>query len=286
MGLEKDFGSRWAIEHHADSLMKLAPLPAVESWRPTPTDTMIPRRIPDGLIDVKFRGHDEPTPLVFEIETQPSADADRQILEAILLVRLARRTFPDALLVLLKPAGQASVTGETRIVTPGGTVAGALRWHVIRLWEFQAEDLFALNDVDLAPWIPLTQTAQAAEPFLTRCRALIDAQAPPDVAEEMRVVTAVLGGVRYNKRLLETIFLGGRKLIDSPILNEAVKGLTDRATAAAFRKTVVRFLTKRFGGLPADIATQLDQVTDEHRLEELIDMAATCPDLAAFQSRL
>ncbi len=286
MGLEKDFGSRWAIEHHADALMKLAPLPAVESWRPTPTDTMIPRRIPDGLIDVKFRGHHETTPLVFEIETQPSADADRQILEAILLVRLARRTFPDALLVLLKPAGQASVTGETRIATPGGTVAGILRWHVIRLWEFQAEDLFALNDVGLAPWIPLTQTTQADELFLARCRDLIDTQAPPEELEEMRVVTAVLGGVRYNKRLLETIFLGGRKLIDSPILNEAVKELTDRARISALRDNIFQILEEQFGPLPPDIVEQVTLVADEKQLRNLTRRACAAPDLETFVANL
>lgn len=282
MRLEKDFASRWSIEHHADSLLKLVPLPAIESWRPGPTDKVIPRRIPDGLIHVKFRDHATEAPLVIEIETQPSADADRQILEDILLVRLTDRVFPDAVLVLLKPAGHAAVTGEERIVTPGGTVAGVLKWHVIRLWEWQADDLFAMNDIGMAPWIPLTRTAQDAEPFLTRCHEFIEARTPPADLESMRVTLAVLAGVRYDKLLVERIFLGGRKVIDSPVLTDAIKELNDRTRLATLHDSLIRLATRRFGVLSPQILERLRSITDADKLNDLMYQASLAADFESF----
>ncbi len=192
------------------------------------------------------------------------------------------RVFPDAVLLLLQPRGNAQATGEVRVGSPGGTLTGQLKWHVVRLWELDAEALFALNDVNLVPWITLTRTAQEPEPFLRRCRAMIDAHAPPRDKENMLVAANFLAAIRYDERYLSTIFAGARAVIESPLMGRIKKIIANEATVA----NIIRFVTKRFGEMPADLAAQLEQVTDEHRLEELIDLAATSPNLADFRAKL
>ncbi len=49
---------------------------------------------------------------------------------------------------------------------------------------------------------------------------------------------------------------------------------------------ILRFLAARFGAIPPEIEAALKAITDPARLDDLIDWAARCPDLAAFRARL
>jgi hypothetical protein len=67
-------------------------------------------------------------------------------------------------------------------------------------------------------------------------------------------------------------------MIESPLIKEL---------AAEFKlEALQKFLEARFGPLPAEVSTALKGIDDLTRLDQLIDWAGRCPDLATFQARL
>jgi len=62
--------------------------------------------------------------------------------------------------------------------------------------------------------------------------------------------------------------------------------LIQELLAERMHKDLLRFLQARFGPMPADITTRLQAIEDEASLEELVDLAASCPDLEAFRAQL
>ena len=56
---EYDKSSKWLIQHHGDSILRLAHVRDIESWRALQAELVQPRRLPDGLIEAQIRGHAE-----------------------------------------------------------------------------------------------------------------------------------------------------------------------------------------------------------------------------------
>jgi hypothetical protein len=71
-------------------------------------------------------------------------------------------------------------------------------------------------------------------------------------------------------------------VMESPLIQEmmAKKG------AQTMHNAIVRFLARRFGSVPEEMAAAVQTIYDESKLEELVDEAASCPDLEAFRVRL
>jgi hypothetical protein len=67
-------------------------------------------------------------------------------------------------------------------------------------------------------------------------------------------------------------------IIESPLIQEL--------RARWRQQDILRFLTGRFGNVPPEIVTALQAITEEARLNDLVDWAARCPDLEAFRARL
>lgn len=67
-------------------------------------------------------------------------------------------------------------------------------------------------------------------------------------------------------------------MIESPLIEELV---AERVRANAQRNTLT-VLEARFGGIPRDLAEQVQSVADEERLADLVRKAASCPDLETF----
>jgi hypothetical protein len=67
-------------------------------------------------------------------------------------------------------------------------------------------------------------------------------------------------------------------MIESPVLQELL--------AWRMHKDIQRVLQRRFGALPAEVASKLQSIQEENRLDALLDWAVDCPDLNAFQQRL
>ena len=111
-----------------------------------------------------------------------------------------------------------------------------------------------------------------------QCRERIDQRARPEERDNLLAVSQIMTPLRYNDAGLLTILGGNRVMIESPLVKELVAG--------ARQKDLRRFLTSRFGVVPQEILNAIRAITDEARLDELIDWAAQCPDLAAFRARL
>lgn len=298
--------SKWILDQRADSILRLTNLPAIVSWRAVTPEKIALARIPDSLLEVLFVGDEESSPVIFEVENTPNRDADRQLLEDILLVRLHQGVFPDAVLILLSPRGRADVDGEKLIESRGKTVMGAVRWHVIRMWELEAEDLFALNDPGLIPWIPLTRTRQPPEEFLRRCRAQIDRMIPPKDQEPFLVATSLFASIRYNdSEVLQRIFSGEQPMIEFPLLNyfeqqikakltpeiearvkatlapEIAAELKPSLRCETIRDTITGFLAPISPEILAELSSRLAEITDEAKLQSLAKTAAQS-DAATF----
>ena len=54
------------VPHHGDSILRLAEVRDIESWRALQAELVQPRRLPDGLIEAQIRGHAEDERLLIE----------------------------------------------------------------------------------------------------------------------------------------------------------------------------------------------------------------------------
>ncbi len=67
-------------------------------------------------------------------------------------------------------------------------------------------------------------------------------------------------------------------MIESPLIEELM--------AQASHKRILRVLQTRMGTVPPEISLAMRTVLDDSKLDELTDLAVSCPDLATFQARL
>ena len=259
MRFKKDRSGRWLMDYHASSLMKFIKLPPFTSCRSVSADQVAPRRIPDGLFQVHYKGRPNPTPVLIEIENFWNQDAARQMLEAIFIVRLTYDVIPDAILIVLSPRGNEQSTSAASLESAGGTVAGLIRWQTIRMWEIDAEELFAFNDAGLAPWITLAKTSQPPKDFLERCKALLDAEPPSPRLEELRIVTGFFAAIRYSKINVSAYFSGDSEMIYSPLLDEILKKLEARAEANAYAKVYQKACEKAYVEAEKIVSARLEQ---------------------------
>src|SRR4051812_7416577 len=241
---EYDKSSKWLVQHHGDSILRLAGLDDIAEWRPLQAAEVVqPRRLPDGLIEALRRGQSEPGLFVLELATYPEPRIAEQALRDMALVYLDRGVVPEVLVVVLHPKGNQEAAGSVDLPSPLGWAQLQGIWRVIELWKVPAEVLLQAGDVGLIPWVPLTHFEVPPEVIFRQCRARIDAEAPPGEHENLLAVAQVLAGLRYNDpRLFEV--LGGRDaMIESPVLQE----LKAEWTREADRHSIVRILVARFG---------------------------------------
>ena len=71
-------------------------------------------------------------------------------------------------------------------------------------------------------------------------------------------------------------------MLELPLLDRMIA----RRVAAGRQQDIGRVLTSRFGGVTPEVTAALQTVSDSARLDELIDLAARCPDLDAFRACL
>jgi hypothetical protein len=279
---EYDKSSKWLIQHHGDSILRLAGVRDIVSWQPLPAELVQSRRLPDGLIEVRLHGQTEPDLYVLEIATYPEARVVDQVVDDTALVYLDRRVLPEVVVLFLHPKGNVKAAGAANFRSRQGWTRWQLTWRIAKLWEVPAKDLLAAGDVGLIPWVPLAQFDGPPEPILRQCRARIDRDAPPNEHENLLAVTQLLTGLRYNDPRLFQI-LGGRKaMIESPVLQE----LKAEWTRETLIKAVIDVLVARFGAKAEALETELQAIGDEARLKALIKHAARCRSLSSFRKKL
>lgn len=290
MRQDKDRTGKWLLAHHGDAILRLGGVTGFDSWKPLQAETVAPRRTPDGLIEVRFPGEATPVLVLVEIETYPDADNDRQVLDDLMVLALDRGAVPEVVSLVLKPKGHLVTTGQSERVGPRGRTRVSGSWPVVRLWELSADDLLAMNDPGVIPWVPLTKTDAPPENLLATCRERIQAVTDPTDRAGLLVVTQILAGLAFPGRKFLELFGGPEAMIESPVLDEVKEILRKRyeaeGAAKALRGAVVAALEARFGTAPAASIAVLDTYTDATQLKALVQAAATCPDLDTFVAGL
>jgi hypothetical protein len=290
MRQDKDRSGKWLLTHHGDSVLKLAGLTGFTAWKALQPETVAPRRLPDGLLEVRFPGETEPTLVLVEIETYPDADADRQVLDDVMLIAVDRKVVPEVVSIVLKPKGNLDVIGRVEKASSRGRTRVGGSWPVVRLWELDAETLLSAGDAGFVPWVPLTRSTLSPEELMVRVRDRLVAVSDPTDRAGLVVVTQILADLAFPGKKFLHLFGGPQMMIDSPVLDEVKEILRKRyeeeATLRTLRGAVVSNLEARFGAVPTERVAGLATVTQESRLQALLRLAATCPDLDTFVAAL
>ena len=273
-----DKSSKWLIQHHGDSMLRLAKIANIQTWRPAQAEVVQPRQLPDGLLEVRLQGQTRDNLFLMEVATYPERRVAEQLTRDLMLVYLDRGELPEAVTLVLRPKGKYRVPSGRNLRSRCGLSSCSLKWRVVELWTVPAEELLVAGDVGLIPWVPLTDFADPPETVIRRCRDVIEQQAPAGEKANLLAVTLVLANLRYNDLGVLSILGGQRAMIESPLLQEFA---SERA-----RKMIFAFLETRFGEVPGDLAEDIESVSDENQLTELARKAATCADLESFRSEV
>ncbi len=274
-----DKSSKWLIQHHGDSILRLAGIEKIAAWRPAQAEVVQPSQLPDGLLEVRLEGESRDDLFLLEVATYPERRVEDQLLRDLMLVYLDRGELPEAVTLVLRPKGKYQVPASREVRSRRGLSSCRMSWRVVELWAVPAEELLQAGDVGLVPWVPLADFTDPPERMMLRCREAIEHTAPPGEKANLLAVTQVLAYLRYNSRdLLKT--LGGKEvMLEVPFLDEIVEEKR-RDTAHDY---IVTFLEGRFGEVPRDLVEAIGSVVDEKQLKDLARSAATCADVDAFR---
>jgi predicted transposase YdaD len=278
MRFRYDKSSKWLIEHHGDSILRLAGVANVESWRALQAELVQPRKLPDGLVEAQLAGRPEPDLFLIEVATFPENRLPAELFDDLMLAYLNRHQLPEVLTIVLHPKGNVRIPANMSIRSPLGWSQMQAAWRVVELWNLPAGPLLATEDPGIVPWVPLTQFEEPAETVLQLCREIIDRKAAPQEHENLLVVTQILAALRYNAAMLHAIFGGKEAMIESPVIQEIV--------AEARQKDLMAVLEGRFGPIPNQMRETIQQIAVEKALDELIAWSARCPSLEAFTAKL
>ncbi len=274
-----DKSSKWLIQHHGGSILRLAGVQKVAAWRPAQAEVVQPSQMPDGLLEVRLEGEAHDDLFLLEVATYPERRVEDQLTRELMLVYLDRGELPEAVTLVLRGKGQYRVPESRDLRSHQGLSSCRLNWRVVELWAVPAEELLQAGDVGLVPWVPLTDFADPPEQMIKRCRDLIERDAPPGEKANLLAVTQVLAYLRYNSTELLEVLGGSKVMLEVPYLNEIVMEKS-RATAHRY---ITMLLEARFGDVPRDLVEEIESVVDEKQLESLVLSAGTCRDLAAFR---
>ena len=281
-----DKSGKWLIQHHGDSVLRLAGIDDVESWTPLQTEEVQPRRIGDGFLEVLRRGRSHASLYLIEFATRPEERVQKQLADGAMLAHLDRGELPEVLCIVLSWQGRRSVPKTLAVTSRDGHTRLRMSWTVIELWKVPARALLDTDDVGLALWIPLCDPGDSPRPILERCRDLIDRKAPPGEHENLLVVTSILAGLRYTKAELFPLLGDPRMIVESPLLKEILEDVRQESRQEGHHDLILRLLAKRFGPVPDQLVERVRGVRDEGRLQQLFDLADDCHDLAAFEAGL
>ena len=274
-----DKSSKWLVQHHGDSILRLAGIQKIAAWRPVQAEVVQPSQLPDGLLEVRLEGESRDHPFVLELATYPERRVEEQLTRDAMLVYLERGELPEAVALVLRPKGKYQVPASRELHSRHGLSSCHMNWRVVALWTVPAEELLQAGDVGLVPWVPLTDFADPPEKMVQHCRDLIDEGAPRGEKTNLLAVTQVLAYLRYNSKDLLKILGGKEVMLEIPFLDEIVMEKT-RETA---HKDIGTVLKTRFGDVPRDLVEAIESVVDEEQLEDLVRSAVVCPDLATFR---
>jgi hypothetical protein len=300
---EKDRSSKWMLNTYGDRILRgLAGLQGrIVSWRALQPEVVQPKQLPDGVLEVMMEGEEKPDRFLVEIATFPEKRVTEQMMRDAALVYLDQRRLPEAVTLVLAPKGKAVVPGEVEEKSRLGWATWGLKWRVVNLWDLPAEQILAMNDVGLVPWVPLTKFDGPAEPVLRECRKRIDEQAPTQDHDNLLAVCQMLGRLRYDLPTLAAIFGEKQDMIESPFFQDILEDPEIIKQSPVYREllaksaqtrqedlqqSVLQVLAVRFQSVPDDVAAAIRAINEPDRLKALVGSAAQCPSLEEFRSHL
>ena len=249
-----------------------------------------PGQLPDGLIEAQLTGEPSPDLYLVEVGTYPEQRLVDQLSRGTALVFLDRREIPEVLAIVLRPKGTFQLPSHLQVESRRGLAAMEIRWTVVELWKVPAEELLRFQDPGLVPWIPLADDGGNPEPVLHRCREIIERAALPGERENLLAVAQVLSGLRYNEARIFEILGGPSMILESPLIQQMLADAEARGETKASLETkhhdILRILRIRHGAIPELVELSIRMVSDEHRLEALLDAAVRCESIDEFRSHL
>ncbi len=114
------------------------------------------------------------------------------------IVYLVRNILPEVVVLFLHPKGHVEAAGSSVLRSRRGLTRWDLSWRAVKLWEVPAQELLAVGDIGLIPWVPLAHIDGPTEPVLRECRDRIARDAPKDEQKNLAAVTQLLSRLRYN----------------------------------------------------------------------------------------
>jgi hypothetical protein len=276
-----DPSSKWLLEEHGASILYLAGARSVTSCRARKAEVVQPRKLPDGILEARFAGSDEPRLILVEVATYPETRVVDQMCDNLRLVRQARGVLVDAVVLCLCPRGAYRVPERVEDSSPLGWSAEALRWKVVELWTLRAEDLLTAPDVAVVTMASLAKQDGPPEVLLQRCRDRIEREGGEQRAN-LLAVSQVFARLHFDRPELLDILKGDNIMIESPWLQE----IADKSRREERAQAILQFLTTRFGAVPPSITAGLEQVKEMDGLRRLTGHSAACVSLQAFEASL
>ena len=273
-----DPSSKWLLEEHGVAILYLAGARSVTSCQARKAEVVQPRKLPDGILEARFADADEPRLFLVEVATYPEKRVVEQVSDDLRLVRQARGVLVDAVVLCLCPRGAYRVPESVEDSSPLGWSGEMLRWKVVELWTFSAEELLNAPDIGVVTMASLAQYDGPPEVLLQRARDRIDREGGKQ-RENLLAVSQVFAQVHFDKPEWLDILGGSRIMIESPLIQKIV----DTSNHAYGVRIALSILGNRFGAVTPTITAGLEQVKDLNRLVRLTDQAAACPSLQAFE---
>lgn len=277
-GQKFDKSSKWLVQHQGKGVLSLGGVSDIRRCRALQAEIVQPRQLPDGLLEVFFRGQAKADYVLVEVATYPEKRALRQAFDDLTLAYQQLKVVPELLMLVLRPRGRFRVSGQHELRSRLGWSQLGCGWKVVELWTLQAEELLADPDVGVVPWVPLTQFDGSPETLLERCRERIEQHAHADDRASLLAVSQVLAQLKFPSPELLALLGGKEVMIESPLIEEL--------QADSLREVLGELLKRRFNAVPADINRQLQAIRRQKLLQKLILLAAECADLEAFRNSL
>ena len=128
-----DKSSKWLIQHHGDSMLRLAKVKNIRAWRPAQAEVVQPRRLPDGLLEVRLEDETEDDLFLLEVATYPERRVGKQLTGDLMLVYLDRGELPEAVTLVLRPKGKYRIPRSRNLRSRHGLSSCRLKWRVVEL---------------------------------------------------------------------------------------------------------------------------------------------------------
>jgi hypothetical protein len=127
---------------------------------------------------------------------------------------------------------------------------------------------------DRALWRP--------EVLLRQCREHIEKQAPVKEWPNLLAITQIMAGMRYDIKMITRVLGGQKMLTENPLLRQ----LFAEKTLEILHRHIIEVLEERFDAVPDNLASAIQAIQNEKKLESHFRYAIKCRSLKSFRERL